>query len=58
MKKFIVTKNELVAETLKSLGYFFVKQDCDAYFFINKQTDEDLVGVDKKKLAYTDILTI
>ena len=58
MKKFIVTKNELVAETLKGLGYFFVKHDCGNYFFINKQSDEALLGIDKKNIAYTDILSI
>lgn len=57
MQKFIVTKNSLVAETLKSLGYYFVRQDGEQYYFINKEGG-DMTGVDKNKIAYTDILSI
>jgi hypothetical protein len=57
MGKFIITKSSLVAETLKGLGYFFVKHDGDRYYFINNENLEVPEG-DKNKIAYTDILSL
>lgn len=55
MEKFIMTKDEDVAEKLRNLGYYMVAWDSDAYVFVNagiaRFSDNEL-----KQVVFTNIL--
>lgn len=58
-KKFIVTQDKSVANTLVAHGFCLLSNVCDTYTFVNQTSEKfNFDSIDATKLHFTNILHI